>query len=91
MVLRSVSDVGGLTREGLAGIFGPDLARASDRLERFLDDLGVSTDFRSYGVQPDAWPRLILEAFDGERGRNFVGTKRALMQAAGLTVDEPVE
>jgi alcohol dehydrogenase len=91
MVLRSVSDVGGLTREGLARIFGPDLARASDRLERFLDDLGVSTDFRSYGVQPDAWPRLILEAFDGERGRNFVGTKRALMQAAGLTVDEPVE
>ena len=86
MVLRSLSEAEGFTREELAGIFGTDLARASDRLQRFLDDLGVSTDFRSYGVQPDAWPRLILDAFDGERGQNFVGTKRALMQAAGLTV-----
>ena len=91
MVLRSVSEVRGLTREGLAAIFGPDLSRAGDRLERFLDDLGVSTDFRSYGVAPDAWSRLILDAFDGERGRNFIGTKRALMQAAGLTIDEAVQ
>jgi phosphonate metabolism-associated iron-containing alcohol dehydrogenase len=91
MVLRSVSDVGGLTRTGLAGIFGPDIARAADGLERFLHDLGVSTDSRSHGVQSDAWSRLILDAFDGERGQNFVGTKHALTQAAGLLAEAAAE
>jgi alcohol dehydrogenase len=90
-VLRSVSDLGGLAGDGLTGIFGPDLARGADRLERLLDDLGVSTDFRRYGVQPEAWTRLILDAFDGERGQNFVGTKQALMQAAGLSAPAPAE
>lgn len=88
MVMRSVSAVGGLTREGLAAIFGPNLVQAGDRLERFLDDLEVSTDFRSYGVPSEHWARLIIEAFDGERGQNFVGTKRALMQAAGVPAEE---
>jgi alcohol dehydrogenase len=85
MVLRSVSDLEGLTREGLADIFGSDLARAGDQLEDFLQDLGVSTDFRNYGVRSNAWSQLILDAFDGERGQNFVGTKQALMRAAGLS------
>ena len=85
MVLKSVSDLEGLTREGLVDIFGSDLARAGDQLEDFLQDLGVSTDFRNYGVRSDAWSQLILDAFDGERGQNFVGTKQALMRAAGLS------
>src|SRR4051812_7581428 len=72
IILRSVSDVGGLAREALERIFGPDLARGADRLERLLNDLGVSTDFRTYGLAPDAWAGLILEAFGGERGQNFI-------------------
>jgi phosphonate metabolism-associated iron-containing alcohol dehydrogenase len=85
MVLRSVADAGGLTREGLTQIFGDDLSAGADRLERFLQDLGVSTDFRSYGIAPDGWKTLILDAFDGERGQNFTGTRPALLQAAGLS------
>jgi alcohol dehydrogenase len=84
MVLRSVAGAEGLTRDGLMQIFGPDLLAGADRLERFLDDLGVSTDFRSYGIAPDDWSALILEAFDGERGQNFSGTRAAMLQAAGL-------
>jgi alcohol dehydrogenase len=66
MILRSVSDVGGIA------------------LERLLSELGVSTDAEAYGVEPDAWAGLILEAFGGERGQNFSGSRRALMRAAGL-------
>ena len=88
MVLRGVADSAGLTREGLTQIFGDDLAAGAGRLERFLQELGVSTDFRSYGIAPDGWKRLILDAFDGERGQNFTGTRPALLQAAGLSERE---
>ena len=53
-----------------------------------LNDLDVSTDFKSYGVAPDAWTGLILEAFDGERGQNFIGTRQAMLQAAGMKEHE---
>jgi phosphonate metabolism-associated iron-containing alcohol dehydrogenase len=84
MILRSVSGVGGLTGGGLRQIFGADLETGAARLERFLSDLDVSTDFRSYGVAPDTWAGLMLEAFDGERGQNFIGTRQAMLQAAGV-------
>ena len=84
MILRSVSDVGGLAGEGLERIFGPDLSRGADGLERTPSELGVSTNAQAYGVEPDAWAGLILEAFGGERGQNFSGSRRALMRAAGL-------
>jgi phosphonate metabolism-associated iron-containing alcohol dehydrogenase len=90
MILRSVSGAGGLTRDALTEIFGDDLEAGAARLERFLDGLGISTDFRSYGVAPDAWAGLILDAFDGERGQNFNGTRRDMLRAAGLAEDEAV-
>jgi phosphonate metabolism-associated iron-containing alcohol dehydrogenase len=84
VVLRSVSGIGGLARDALTQIFGADLSAGGDRLERFVEDLGVSTDFRTYGFDANAWTALILDAFDGERGQNFIGTKQALLRAAGL-------
>lgn len=88
MILRSVSGSRGLTRTGLTQIFGDDLAAGAARLERFLNDLGVSTNFSSYGVAPAAWTGLILEAFDGERGQNFNGTRQDMLRAAGLKEKE---
>ncbi len=88
LVLRSVADIGGLARDALAQIFGSDLLAGADRLERFLEDLGVSTDFKTYGIAPHGWEALILEAFDGERGQNFSGTRQALLQAAELREQE---
>ena len=84
MILRSVAGSGGLTGQGLAQIFGANLEAGADRLAEFLTGLGVSTDFRTYGIEPGAWPGLIADAFDGERGQNFVGTRHALLQVAGL-------
>jgi phosphonate metabolism-associated iron-containing alcohol dehydrogenase len=84
MVLRSVAEAEGLTRDGLTAIFGADLNAGAYRLEQFLENLGVSTDFKSYGIAPGDWARLITDAFDGERGQNFTGTRQALLQAAGM-------
>jgi phosphonate metabolism-associated iron-containing alcohol dehydrogenase len=91
IILRSVAGAGGLTREGLTQIFGDDLSAGATRLETFLQDLGVSTDYRSYGVEPDHWKTLILDAFDGERGQNFIGARQSLLQAAGLGENESAE
>jgi phosphonate metabolism-associated iron-containing alcohol dehydrogenase len=88
MVLRSVSGIGGLARDALTQIFGNDLLAGADRLEIFLQDLGVSTDFKTYDIEAGAWARLILDAFDGERGQNFSGTRQALLQAAELKEHE---
>jgi phosphonate metabolism-associated iron-containing alcohol dehydrogenase len=91
MVLRSVAGIGGLTHEGLTQIFGTDLAAGAYQLDKFLQELGVSTDFKSYGIEDDGWEALILDAFDGERGQNFIGTRRALLQAASINERESVK
>ena len=59
--------------EVLARIFDGALADAPATLSRFLETLGVSTRFSSYGVSSDEESRLVASALDGVRGRNFIG------------------
>lgn len=82
MVLRSVQGVGGLCEDGLKQIFGADLARAADNLEDFMGMLGVSCDPASYKVEQREWQLLIEDAFEGERGKNFIGSRDRLIEAS---------
>lgn len=84
MIIRSVAGQGGICEEGLRSIFGTDAAGAAERLETTLDKLGVSTDFRSYGIAEAEWRTLIDTAFEGERGQNFIGRREDLIAVAGL-------
>ena len=85
MVMRSMEGVGGLCGEGLAAIFGTDsMAAAADALQRQLEALGIATAPASYGIAEDEWRALILAAFDGERGQNFIGERGRMLAAAGL-------
>lgn len=59
----------------LAAIFGSDLAAGADRLQRFLEELGVPTDPAGHGLAPEEWTDLVERAFAGERGRNFIGRR----------------
>ena len=61
----------------LAGIFECPLAQAESALHDFLETLGVSTRFESYGVSSLESERMVREALSGVRGKNFIG-------AAGL-------
>ena len=84
MIIRGVAGQGGICEEGLRAIFGADAAGAAERLETTLSKLGVSTDFRSYGIDDAEWRDLIETAFEGERGQNFIGGREELLAAAGL-------
>lgn len=84
MIIRSMAGCGGICEEGLRAIFGCDGDAAAERLEETLHALGVSTDFRAYGIEEMEWRRLIEEAFEGERGQNFIGDRRRLLAAAGF-------
>lgn len=74
-ILRSVGGVGGFREASLRDIFDRDLLSASEWFSHFLTDIGVRIDPSKYGVPPAEWKRIVDDAFDGERGRNFVGDK----------------
>jgi phosphonate metabolism-associated iron-containing alcohol dehydrogenase len=57
----------------LARVFDDGLADAPGELARFLEGLGVSTRFASYGVAGDEETRLVASALEGVRGKNFIG------------------
>jgi alcohol dehydrogenase len=58
----------------LTDIFG-DLETAPARLRSFLDALGVSPSPFDYGLSAPQWERIVADAFDGPRGRNFIGSR----------------
>ncbi|MEN9771466.1 MAG: NAD-dependent methanol dehydrogenase [Pseudomonadota bacterium] len=57
----------------LADIFGGDLAKAPQKLEQFLQSVGVQTAFSDYGVSDEESNQMVINALDGVRGRNFIG------------------
>lgn len=61
----------------LARIFDGALPGAPARLTAFLEELGVSTRFETYGVSETQAAGMIEAALDGVRGRNFIGAGRA--------------
>jgi phosphonate metabolism-associated iron-containing alcohol dehydrogenase len=61
----------------LAAVFDGDLAGAPRRLREFLVRVGVKTDFADYGVAEEESRRMVAQALDGVRGKNFIGAGRA--------------
>ena len=81
MVMRGVIGEDRECDAGLASIFGPDLEAGAERLGDFLDALGVSSDAANYGLSRDEFRDLIAAAFEGERGRNFIGRHDRVLSA----------
>lgn len=84
-VLRSVAGMGGFREAALCDIFGDDLSKGADDLTRFLSQLGVGHRFTDHGVPHNSCADIIDEAFAGERGKNFVGSKERFLEAANQT------
>jgi len=68
----------------LASIFDGNLRDAPKVLAAFLERLGVDTHFDAYGVSAAEAQRMIADALDGVRGRNFVGNRSSTQPAAAL-------
>jgi phosphonate metabolism-associated iron-containing alcohol dehydrogenase len=83
MVMRGAIGVSRDCDAALRRIFDAEPERGAGRLEKFLEGLGVSTDASSYGVTPGDWKRLIDAAFEGDRGRNYIGQRAAFADLAG--------
>lgn len=81
-VLRSVAGVGGFRETALKQIFGNDLGRGADDLTEFLASVGVGHRFADHGVPDADCKNIIDEAFIGERGKNFTGSKESFLKAA---------
>ncbi|MFM0034685.1 iron-containing alcohol dehydrogenase PsrA [Paraburkholderia strydomiana] len=58
----------------LGAIFG-SLEHAPQRLTEFLRLLDVDTHPAAYGLASAEWTGIVDEAFDGARGRNFIGSR----------------
>jgi len=66
----------------LKQIFGEDLGHGADNLTDFLASLGVGHRFADHSIPDAACIKIIDEAFNGERGKNFIGSKESFLKAA---------
>lgn len=61
----------------IEAIFGCAPSDAPAKLEVFLTSVGIAVHPSAYGVDAGAWKHVVAQAFDGARGRNFIGTPEA--------------
>ena len=82
LVMRGVIGESAECDAALQRIFGADLEAGASRLEALLTELGVSVDPADYGVAPAGFRALIVAAFEGDRGRNFIGRRERMLATA---------
>jgi alcohol dehydrogenase len=82
LVMRSVIGCDAACDAALSRIFGPDLEAGAARLDRLLHTLGISNRATDHGIAARDWQALIDDALAGERGRNFIGSRERLINAA---------
>ena len=82
LVMRGVIGESVACDAALQRIFGPDLEAGADRLEALLTELGVSVDPADHGVSRAAFQALLTSAFEGDRGRNFIGRRERMLETA---------
>lgn len=79
MVMRWVAGNNAECDDSLKLIFGPDLTAGADKLQAFLEGLGIGTRPEDHGIEPEEWKGLVEEALAGERGRNFLGDRDTIL------------
>ena len=81
-ILQSVVSIGGFREESLKEIFGDNLTKAADNLKIYLERFNIGTTFLELGIPHEKSKKIIDEAFIGERGLNFIGSKENFLKAA---------
>jgi alcohol dehydrogenase len=80
MVMRSAIGRSEACDKALMRIFGSDLELGAQKLAGLLDRLGVSRRPADHGAQEDEWLAVVADAFEGERGRNFIGDRDIMLR-----------
>jgi phosphonate metabolism-associated iron-containing alcohol dehydrogenase len=81
-ILQSVIGTGGFREDSLKAIFGEDLSKGADSLTAFLKQLGVGHRFADHKIPTGSFRGIVDEAFAGERGKNFIGSKESFLEAS---------
>jgi phosphonate metabolism-associated iron-containing alcohol dehydrogenase len=81
-ILQSVIGTRGFREESLKAIFGDDLIKGADNLTAFLKQLGVGHRFADHKIPFESFQTIVDEAFAGERGKNFIGSKESFLETA---------
>ena len=81
-ILQSVVSIGGFREESLKEIFGDNLPKAADNLKIYLERFNIGTTFLELGIPHEKSKKIVDEAFIGERGLNFIGSKENFLKAA---------
>lgn len=81
-ILRSLIGLGGFRETALKQIFGKDLEIGAENLRQFLASVGVGHRFSDQGVSGTKSKQIVDDAFIGERGKNFIGSKEGFWEAA---------
>ena len=81
-ILKSVIGIGGFREESLKEIFGDNLTKAADNLKIYLERFNIGTTFLELGIPHEKSKKIVDEAFIGERGLNFIGSKENFLKAA---------
>lgn len=79
LIMRSLAGIGGATEAVLNEMFDAPVSVGADRLEQFLNGLGVATDPKVYGVTDSAWDEFLAGALRNERGQNFIGSGERIL------------
>ena len=65
-------------------LFGNDFHKGPEILKSFLESIDISIDPKSYVGNANDWDLIVSDAFEGERGKNFIGSLDNLRKAQEL-------
>ena len=80
MILKSVQGLDKICDDNIKSLF-PDFENAPNKLKNFFEELEVSTNFKDYIGNANDWDLIVKDAFGGERGKNFIGNYKKVLEA----------
>ncbi|MBD1147320.1 phosphonoacetaldehyde reductase [Pelagibacterales bacterium SAG-MED31] len=80
-VMRSMKGVNKVAEERLEKILNDDLDNSSIMLLEELRNLEIPLNLNELKIAKQDWDIIVSDAFEGERGKNFLGNKKAFNKA----------
>ena len=80
-VMRSMKGINRVAEERLEKILNNDLDKSSTMLLEELRNLEIPLNLNELKIAKQDWDIIVTDAFEGERGKNFLGNKKAFDKA----------
>ena len=80
IILKSVQGMDKTCDNNIKSLFS-DFEKAPIQLKNFFKELEVSTNFKDYIGNANDWDLIVKDAFEGERGKNFIGNYKKVLEA----------